>query len=245
MSEKLGQVVVNQREEVRVSLHEICGELHVELRVFSCTTPGESNRLLGHQSVSLPVGALPDFLRAMTEAQELLIKRGLIPSSELTIMEHGEPVTLRLSHPKARVECRQHPRVLLTLPMECRLVDSAAFWPGKWMNGEVKDMSNGGAQVWLPERLPLFKQVEVSIVIDGSVFRGRADIVGAELKVKGMYDKQYYRHSLQWVAIDAQARAILSKMVSITKSRSGGGQSPILRSSPSGLESRTLTRKAG
>jgi hypothetical protein len=241
MSERLGQVVVNQDEELCVSLREIRGEPHVELRVMARATPAESSRPAGLQSVHLPVGLLPELLRAMTEARQLLTKRGLIPSTEVTVMEQGEPVTVRLAPQKGRVDCRRHPRVHLSLPLECRLVDPAKFWPGKWITGEVKDVSIGGAQVWLPERLPLFKQLEVSIVIEGSIIRARADIVGVELKVMCAHDKRGYRHSLQWVEMEPQGRAALSKMVPMTAPRDGAEDSPILRSWPSGLESRMAT----
>ena len=39
MGEKLGQVGLNQFEDVRMSLQEIFGEPHVELRVFPRGTP--------------------------------------------------------------------------------------------------------------------------------------------------------------------------------------------------------------
>jgi hypothetical protein len=100
----------------------------------------------------------------------------------------------------------------LHLPVECRLIDSAGIWPGKRMMGELKDVSIGGAQLWLPERLPRFKQVEVSTVIEGKLFRGRAEIVGAELQQKHSKNR-HYRHSLHWMEMGIHAKVALSGII--------------------------------
>ena len=212
MGEKLGKVALNQIESIWLSLQEIRGEPHLELRVHTRATPGDLTPLSGGQAIALPVGLLPELLRVMTAVQDLLMTQGLIPRSEGQITERENPISVRRAALRNRTESRRHPRMHLCLPVECRMVDPNSFWPGKRIVGELKDVSIGGAQLLLPERLPRFKQVEVFAVIEGRPFRGRAEIVGAELQQKHP-NNGHYRHSLRWVGIDAHTKAALSKIV--------------------------------
>lgn len=50
----------------------------------------------------------------------------------------------------------------LRLAIECRLANAA-----KPVTGEIRDVGLGGAQLLLPIRLPLFREVEVSMRIEG------------------------------------------------------------------------------
>ncbi len=88
-----------------------------------------------------------------------------------------------------------------------------SFWPAKPVNGEARDVSIGGAQVWLAKRLPRFKQADVFMVIEGMIFRARAEIAGVELERNREVKGGYYRHSLRWVVMEAHAKEALSKVV--------------------------------
>ena len=216
MMEKLGSMVCNALEEIRVSLRDVRGESHVEFRVYGRSRSGEQDPLPGREAISLPVGLLPALLRVLTQAQDLLIKRGLIhiPSpAEATVMDGGVPITVGLAGPPGRRDSRQYPRVPLSVPVECRAVDPESFWPSKPVNGEAKDVSIGGAQVWLAKRLPRFKQADVFMVIEGMIFRARAEIVGVELETNKETKGGNYRHSLRWVTMEAHAKAALSRLV--------------------------------
>jgi hypothetical protein len=232
MTEKLGQVSRSAFEDIWVSLRDIHGEPHVELRVYSRGSPFDATPLPGLEEIVVPVNQLPALLRELREAQELLSQRGLIqlPSTApTTLREREEPitvgweapptggptetVTVRRAPPPDRKDPRQYPRVPLNLPVECRLVDPDSFWPGKPITGEILDVSLGGAKVGLPQPLPRYGQVEVFVMIKGSLFRARAEIVGAERERKKDLKGRYYRHSLRWVMIDAQAQVALSKVV--------------------------------
>jgi len=214
--DKLGSMVCNPLEEIRVSLRDVRGEPHVEFRVYGRSRSGEPDPLPGREAISLPAGLLPVFLRVLSQAQEILIKRGVIylPSAaEATVLEHGEPVTIRLAVPPGHRDARQHPRMPLSVPVECRVVDPESFWPAKPVNGEAKDVSIGGAQVWLAKRLPRYKQADVFMVIEGMIFRARAEIAGVELERNREVKGGYYRHSLRWVVMEAHAKEALSKVV--------------------------------
>ena len=81
------------------------------------------------------------------------------------------------------------------------------------LSGEARDVSIGGAQVWLAKRLPRFKQADVFMVIEGMIFRARAEIAGVELERNREVKGGYYRHSLRWVVMEAHAKEALSKVV--------------------------------
>lgn len=81
------------------------------------------------------------------------------------------------------------------------------------MTGEAKDVSIGGAQVWLQKPLPRFRQADVFMVIEGMIFRARAEIVGVELETIKETKGGCYRHSLRWVVMEAHAQDALSKVV--------------------------------
>jgi hypothetical protein len=216
MMDKLGSLVCNSLEEIRVSLRDIRGKPHVEFRVYARPRSGESGALPGREAIALPASLLPVFLRVLTQAQEILIKRGLIyipTPAEATVLEHGEPVTIRLAVPPGHRDARKYPRVPLSVAVECRLVDPESFWRAKPVNGEAKDVSIGGAQVWLAKRLPRFKQADVFMVIEGMIFQARAEIVGAELETKKDVKTGNYRHSLQWITMEGHSKEALSKVL--------------------------------
>ena len=216
MMDKLGSMVCNPLEEIRVSLRDVRGKPHVEFRVYGRSRSGEPDPLPGREGITLPAGLLPVFLRVLSQAQEILIKRGVIyipTPAEATVMDRGEPITVRLAGPPGRHDSRHHPRVALSVPVECRAVDPESFWPSKPVTGEAKDVSIGGAQVWLAERLPRFKQADVFMVIEGMIFRARAEIVGVELETNKETKGGNYRHSLRWVVMEAHAKEALSKVV--------------------------------
>jgi PilZ domain-containing protein len=215
MEETLGHVLCNPLEEVRLSLRDIRGEPRVELRVYRRVVPSDASALPSTEGVAIPVNVLPDLIRVLTQAQDLLTKQGriFVPSStETRVMERGELITEGLGDRKVDQRGRQYPRISLNIPAECRLLDPGSIWAGKPVTGEVKDVSLGGAQVWLPKCFPRFRQLEVFIMIEGTPFRARAEIVGTDL-MKTKKGQESCRHNLRWVALDATAKAALSKVI--------------------------------
>lgn len=215
MEEELGQVFCSPLEEVRLSLREIRGEPHVELRVYRRAAPTDASALPSTEGVAIPVNVLPDLVRVLTQARDLLIKQGRIfipPSTEAKVTELGELITERLDDRPVGQRGRQYSRVALNVSVECRLLDPASVWAGKSVTGEVKDVSLGGAQVLLPKCFPRFRQLEVFMMIEGTPFRARAEIVGTDL-MKMKKGQESCRHNLRWVVMDAPAKAALSKVV--------------------------------
>jgi PilZ domain len=216
MDERLGHLVRDQGEEIWVSLREAGGEQHVELRVYERQTFAKAEPAPGKERVSVPVSLLPALVKALSQAQEILVKRGLIYvplTPKVTHMERGLTVLLGMEdRPKIQAS-RRHPRVPLNVRGECRQLDKKDFWPGKPVAGEVLNVSAGGAQVCLPQRFPRFSQVELFMVVDGLVFRGRAEVAGADASVHGGTAGGQFRHSLRWVSLEGPAKEVLTKVV--------------------------------
>jgi hypothetical protein len=216
MDERLGHLVRDQGEEIWVSLREAGGEQHVELRVYERQASAKAEPAPGKERVSIPVSLLPVLVKTLCQAQETLVHRGLIyipPAPTVTHMERGDAVPYGTEdRPKVQA-ARRHPRVALNIRGECRLLDKKSFWPGKPVVGEIMNVSLGGAQVCFPTRFPRFGQVELFMVVDGMMFRGRAEVAGADAEVQSGPTYGQFRHSLRWVSLEGPAKEVLTKVV--------------------------------
>jgi len=134
----------------------------------------------------------------------------------MTVIEIHVPIRNALDSHPGRRDSRKHPRVRLSLQVECRLMNPEKFWPDRPLQGEITDVSIGGAKVWLPQRLPLFKEIEVTTVIEGRLFRARAEIVGADTQAQRDPRTARCRHSLRWVLMDAHSKEALSRVVPVS-----------------------------
>lgn len=216
MDERLGCITRNQGEEIWVCLREAGGSPHVELRAYERRAVPRGDLAPGKERLALPVDLLPTLVKTLTQAQDALANRGLLylpPATITTHMERGEACALGLEDRRKNQPVRKYPRVNLNVRGECRLLDKKDFWPGRPVVGEVMNVSAGGAQVCLPQRFPRFSQVELFMVVDGMVLRGRAEVAGADSAVQGGPSGGPFRHSLRWVGLEGPASDVLAKVV--------------------------------
>jgi hypothetical protein len=216
MAERLERLLCNQTEEMWISLRTEEGDTQVELRMYGRTAPAGADPVRGAETIAIPASLLPSLVRALSHVEKTLVGRGVIyvpPSSKITHMEQGSSLTVGTEGRGGAQPARQHPRVTLNVRVECRLLDAKDFWPSPPVNGEIKDVSLGGAQVCVAKRLPRFAQVEVFMVVDGLVFRGRAEVVAADIGHGRSADETGYRHSIRWLALESHAREVLTKIV--------------------------------
>jgi len=203
MTEKLGRVVRSQWEDIWVLLDREQEEPRLELRVHNHGRPAETEGLSGGEWIGLPVRLLPDLLHALTQAREQLCEWGLLKRSQPAVGFRS------LSR---RMDARQFPRVAMDPAAECRIVDPEGPTAAQAIIGQIKDVSQGGAQAWLPQRFPHLKQVDVFMTIEGVSFRGRAEIVGPNEPGTPELQGGLYRHNLRWVALHAQGVVALSRI---------------------------------
>ena len=216
MAERLERLLYNQTEEMWISLRTEEGDPQVELRMYGRTGAAGAEPVRAAEAVAIPASLLPSLVRALSHVEKTLITRGVIyvpPSSKITHMEQGSSLTVGTEGRGGAQPARQHPRVTLNVRVECRLLDAKDFWPSPPVSGEIIDVSLGGAQVCVAKRLPRFAQVEVFMVVDGLVFRGRAEVVAADIGHGRPADESGYRHSIRWLALESHAREVLTKIV--------------------------------
>ena len=123
-------------------------------------------------------------------------------------MQRGEAVGLDLNIPLSRRgEFRRTVRVPVKVQVACRLVSESCS--PKPLIGAIKNISIGGLQLWLAERLSLCNRVELFARIAGANFRGQAEVVRAELQPQdGLYE-----HGLRWLHLTATAQDALEKVI--------------------------------
>lgn len=208
MNKDLGRVSRNHSEEIRLTLREDRGELCLELRVYTRSAHHGGMPVPDPEAIVVPVRILSDLCRVLQQSHDRLVKEGLAEKA-------GEPITLCLGDLQAATpSTRSEPGTSVKLPVECYLLKTS---PDTWSSkplpgrvaGEIRDVSSGGAEVWLPEEFPISSHLAILMRIGEMSFRGQAEVVGAAPHP----EDGYYRHSLRWLSLSPQAEAALSKLV--------------------------------
>jgi hypothetical protein len=221
VKKELGRIRRNESEEIRVSLQEVRGELHLELRIYSRSSGHGGAYLPDPETILVPVRVLPDLCHVLEQAHDRLLKEGLVdvpPLATVIDMEAGDPITLGLLHPsEPPPDTCNEPRAPVKLPVQCHLLGAPDSWPSKPLpgqaSGQITQVSGGGAEVWFAEQFPVSTRLAVFLQIKELMFRGQAEVVEAAPHPKD----GYYRHYLQWLSLSPQARAALSKILEATR----------------------------
>jgi hypothetical protein len=211
VKEKIGEIARGRHEEIWVSLVEDRGETWIEFRAYTSPGAGGTESVPSREAITIPAAALPDLLQLLIRTDRRLIERG---EPSLGVKKEDLPVSVRSASPPGTRDARRHPRVLLRLEVECRPMPHATVKPGSPIAGRAVDLSLGGAQVWLPTRLPRYSFVELSTLIDGEAFSARGEIVSVAALPKMVGGKPTYRHGLRWLSLAGAAREVLARTLS-------------------------------
>jgi len=215
MTKTLKQTRGNQLGKICLSLCHADGGRSIELRVCRPSSqPGEACVPQG-EGVTVPLDFLLELRRLLgqilgqTEDRSITEGSSHAPSpSSIITMERGEPVGLDLNIPLSRrSEFRRTVRVPLSVQVACRLVSETCS--PKPLIGAIKNISTGGLQLWLSERLPLYSCVELFARIAGANFRGQAEVVRAEVQPQD----GRYEHGLRWLHLTPPAQDALAKVI--------------------------------
>jgi len=141
MTEKLGRVVRSQWEDIWVLLERGQEEPHLELRLHNRGPSSEREGASAPERIGLPVRLLPDLLQTLMQAQEQLRAWGLLKRSQPGVNVGG---------PTRRMDARQFPRVVMNPATECRVVDPEGPELFPSVIGQIRDLSQGGAQAGFP-----------------------------------------------------------------------------------------------
>src|SRR5512136_646086 len=139
MTEKLGRVVRSQWEDIWVLLDRGQEEPHLELRLHNHGLASEPEGASGREWIGLPVRLLPELLQTLSQAQDQLRAWGLLKGSQPGVNVGGLT---------RRMDARQFPRVVMEPAAECRVVDPEGPEVPRSVVGQIRDLSQGGAQAW-------------------------------------------------------------------------------------------------
>jgi hypothetical protein len=211
MTKTLKQTRGNQLGKICLSLHHADGGRSIELRVCRPSSqPGEACVPQG-EGIAVPLDFLLELRRLLEQIEDRFItERPSHPSSPSSVMtmERGEVVGLDLNIPLSRRgEFRRTVRVPLSVQVACRLVSESCS--PKPLIGAIKNISTGGLQLWLTERLPLYSSVELFARIAGANFRGQAEVVRAEVQPQD----GRYEHGLRWLDLTPPSQDALAKVI--------------------------------
>ena len=211
MTKTLKQTRGNQLGKICLSLRHADGGRSIELRVCRPSSqPGEACVPQG-EGIAVPLDFLLELRRLLEQIEDRFItERPSHPSSASSVMtmERGEVVGLDLNIPLSRRgEFRRTVRVPLSVQVACRLVSESCS--PKPLIGAIKNISTGGLQLWLTERLPLYSSVELFARIAGANFRGQAEVVRAEVQPQD----GRYEHGLRWLDLTPPSQDALAKVI--------------------------------
>lgn len=213
MKKNVAHVSRNESGEIHVSVHEIHGELYLNLRVHSRPSSDEGSSET--EAIIIPVRMLPDLCETLEQTKDDLVKEGLadVPSPAPDTEARKPVFVLRGEQPGGQPDRRGESPVPVRLPIECRLLSAPKSWPTKPatdpVTGETKDLSTGGAQVCLPEQFPIGTHLAVFMRSGDLTFRAQAEVMGV------VSDPQHghYRHKFHWMVLDDQARTTLLQIM--------------------------------
>jgi hypothetical protein len=211
--ERLGQIPCSMYEEMWVSLKEIYRTWHVELRLCDRSDDRLPQERPARVAINLPIEQLPMLLEQLAQVRDFCLKRGLLgceSPGETVVIDRGESVVPQDRFRLRGQRGRRHPRMQVRYSVICQPLATAHSARSTILQGEFRDLSAGGAQIWLPCRLELGQEVEIAGMIDGQPFRARAEVVGAGIQVKKGPIGEQVRHSLKWLSYNAAAADILT-----------------------------------
>ena len=212
MTKTLKQSRNNQLGKICLSLHHADGGRSIELRVCYPSLQSGDACVPQGEGIAVPLDFLLELRRLLGQIlgqteDRFITERPSHPSSVIA-MERGEPVGLDLNIPLSRRgEFRRTVRVPLSVQVACRLMSESCS--PKPLIGAIKNISTGGLQLWLSERLPLYSSVELFARIAGANFRGQAEVVRAEVEPRN----GRYEHGLRWLDLTPPAQDALAKVI--------------------------------
>lgn len=217
MKKNFGQVRRNASEEIRIWLHEVQGDLCVELRVYNRSGQDGEVSLPEPEGLVVPIHALSELCQILEQVHDHLLTEDLVDVPSMrNLVTADDPIKLHLvvddpSGPQS--ETHHEPPVTVKLPMECYLLDAPDTWPSEQVTGEIRDLSSEGAYVWLPREFAAGSRLAVLITIGELHFRAHAEVMGAEQTPQD----GSYPHSLRWVSLGPQAKTALLKIIDTAK----------------------------
>ncbi len=208
-------------EEIRLLLNARQGQPYLEIRVSHLARPGDGT--VSWESLGLPVALVPDFAQALQSASAQLGQRGLLARGEPAAPEPGPPAPPLAAGRQGGVQPLGRPmgqagRATLRVPLACA-VDYAvrssplgATGPARG-RGRTVDLSRQGLQVVLPERIPAFSVLAVTLHLPMGALSAVCQVVWAQLPTPRDLSAAGCRHGLAFTELGPEDRRRLEALV--------------------------------
>jgi hypothetical protein len=225
VKKNVARVRRNESEEIRLSLEEANGELHVELRVYSRSKGQGGAYLPEPEAVIVPTRALADLCRALEETNDSLREGGIVESPPLSNLITGDAGSSSIELGEAFTpvpETRSENHVAVKLPFDSYLLGGAPeTWPAQplpdHVEGDMRILSGTGALAWFSVQIAVSSRLAIVLRIGDLNFRGQAEVVEVAPDPK---DGKYW-HRLEWLSPTPQAQETLSKIIDTATQNTG------------------------
>lgn len=225
MEKNFGRISRNKVEDIRVSLKEVNGTPHVELRVYARSPRRGEAPIPEMEAIVVPIQNLFDLCQILEQAHDHLLKEGLVQvpyiAQAVNLTPDDQSPLPVMGVPGASPDALRARNVPVKLPFESHLLGAPDTSPAKELpqqvTGEIRILSGRGALVWLPEQFPTTTRLAVVIRIGDLTFRGQAEVAEVAPNVKD----GNYRHTLEWKSLTEQAQETLSKVVDAATQNQG------------------------
>ena len=156
MEKNFGRISRNKVEDIRVSLKEVNGTPHVELRVYARSPRRGEAPIPEMEAIVVPIQNLFDLCQILEQAHDHLLKEGLVQvpyiaqAVNLTPDDQSPPPVMDV--PGASPDALRARNVPVKLPFESHLLGAPDTRPAKELpqqvTGEIRILSGRGALVW-------------------------------------------------------------------------------------------------
>jgi hypothetical protein len=212
------------REEVRASLVARDGQAYLDLRVWNKPATGEQEPFPSDEGIRVPLTLFGKLARAIQAVEATLRRRNLLPGEapEITQMVGGATALVpgpRMSGPPpAGVGAQQLGRADLRVRLDCQVEYAirSRVPPERRAarrRGRTKDIGSSGAQVVLPERVPILTVLEVTLHLPVGVITLPCEVVWAQHLSAAALARDGCRHGLRFTQVGPAEQGLLERLV--------------------------------
>jgi hypothetical protein len=211
------------QEEIRASLVNRDGQTYLELRVWNKPATGTREPFPSAEGIRVPLALFGKLARAIQAVEVTLGRRNLMPggATEITQMVGGAPAVVArpaVSNPPTAVGAqpmgRTDPRVRVECPVEYAIRSRLRpERPAAPRRGQTKDISRSGAQVVLPERVPILTALQVTLHLPVGDITLPCEVVWALHLGAADVARDGCRHGLRFTKVGSTEHGLLDRLV--------------------------------
>ena len=228
MPEQLARFDRGPFEEVRISLVQLQGRTYVELRVYRKAMGGVGEPGPSPEALLIPVEMLDRFQRAIQIASDGLRRRTAqgapapppivqMVGGDAEVMDapQGEPPPVAPHKPMyigAKAHGRADRRILLDCPVEY-VVRERQGEAGERRQGRTKDINPFGAQIVLPERIPVLTHIVLTLRLPETSLTLLCEVVWAQFIRGADLERRGCCHGVRFLDVGAAESRILQRLL--------------------------------